>query len=93
MRVAKTAQHDSARAAIYDKWAFDLLDIGDGAGPNLRACSRQVLLDKCILFRRNDDVALIADTAIGLFGQGLAEPLQTQFFTSEVLTCKDETMR
>eukprot|EP00955_Chlamydomonas_euryale_P032605 343124-Chlamydomonas_euryale.AAC.1 len=35
MRVTRTALADPAQAAVYDKWASDLLDIGDGVGAKM----------------------------------------------------------
>eukprot|EP00955_Chlamydomonas_euryale_P032441 341283-Chlamydomonas_euryale.AAC.9 len=49
---------------------------------DVHACSRRFLFNQGVVFPKNDGVVLISDTAIGLYGQGSAKPLQTHFFTS-----------
>mmetsp|Transcript_19551 Transcript_19551/g.57975 ORF Transcript_19551/g.57975 Transcript_19551/m.57975 type:complete len:124 (+) Transcript_19551:2444-2815(+) len=56
---------------IYGKLGIDAL-----------ACSRRNLLDKGILCPRNEDVALINDTAMKLFGMYLPDSPQTHTYTS-----------
>eukprot|EP00955_Chlamydomonas_euryale_P039116 351302-Chlamydomonas_euryale.AAC.6 len=45
-------------------------------------CSRRNLLDKGILCPRNEDVELITDTAMKLFGMYLPDPPETHTYTS-----------
>eukprot|EP00955_Chlamydomonas_euryale_P027261 287372-Chlamydomonas_euryale.AAC.1 len=49
---------------------------------DVSSCSHQMLMDKCILCLRNEDVFLINDIAMGLFGQDLPHPLQERVFLS-----------
>eukprot|EP00955_Chlamydomonas_euryale_P019727 210300-Chlamydomonas_euryale.AAC.1 len=59
MRVARTALHDPAQAAVYDKWAIDLLDIGDGVGAKMFKVPKQMIV-KGRGLEADDVTALIA---------------------------------
>eukprot|EP00955_Chlamydomonas_euryale_P101629 365360-Chlamydomonas_euryale.AAC.4 len=49
---------------------------------DVSSCSHQMLMDKGILCPRNEDVFFINDIDMGLFGQGLPQPLQERVFLS-----------